>query len=38
MIGKLNSAVAELEDNGYLSDDTLANLNFDELLLVLERA
>lgn len=38
MIGKLNSAVAELEDSGYLSDDTLANLSFDELMLVLERA
>lgn len=38
MIGKLNSAVAELEDNGHLSEETLAHLNIDELLLVLERA
>jgi hypothetical protein len=35
---QINAAVAELRDNGFLSDDTLATLNHDELLLVTELA
>lgn len=38
MIAKLQRAVEELKSNGYLSEQTLAELNQDEQRLVRERA